>query len=100
MGIAVGGANDITAEAAGDVFLGQSLEALLKLFEVSRRAVRTFWQNIIIFTGAVNAICYCRPVARQDTVERILDTAPLSDYIPNFNASMKGVAVQGPESVS
>ena len=56
VGIVVGGANDITAEAAGVVFLGHSLEALPKLFEVSRRALRTAWQNIIIFAGAVNAI--------------------------------------------
>ncbi|MGA2132100.1 MAG: FtsH protease activity modulator HflK [Bryobacteraceae bacterium] len=56
VGIAVGGANDITAEAAGVVFLGHSLEALPKLFEVSRRALRTAWQNIIIFAGVVNAV--------------------------------------------
>jgi len=56
VGIAVGGASDITAEAAGVVLLGQSLEALPKLFEVSRRAIRTVWQNIIIFAGGVNAV--------------------------------------------
>jgi P-type E1-E2 ATPase len=56
VGIAVGGANDITAEAAGVVFLGHSLEALPQLFEVSRRALRTAWQNIIIFAGVVNAV--------------------------------------------
>jgi Cu+-exporting ATPase len=56
VGIAVGGANDITAEAAGVVFLGRSLETLPKLFEVSRRAIRTVWQNIIIFAGVVNAV--------------------------------------------
>jgi Cu+-exporting ATPase len=56
VGIAVGGANDITAEAAGVVFLGQSLEPLPKLFEVSRRAIRTVWQNIIVFACGVNAI--------------------------------------------
>ncbi len=56
VGIAVGGANDITAEAAGVVFLGHSLEALPQLFEVSRRALRTAWQNIIIFAGIVNAV--------------------------------------------
>ena len=56
VGIAVGGANDITAEAADVVFLGHSLEALPKLFEVSRRAIRTAWQNIIIFAGVVNAV--------------------------------------------
>ncbi|MGA2602413.1 MAG: cation-translocating P-type ATPase, partial [Bryobacteraceae bacterium] len=56
VGIAVGGANDITSEAAGVVFLGHSLETLPKLFEVSRRAIRTVWQNIIIFAGVVNAV--------------------------------------------
>ena len=56
VGIAVGGANDITAEAADVVFLGHSLEALPKLFEVSRRAIRTAWQNMIIFAGIVNAV--------------------------------------------
>jgi len=56
VGIAVGGANDITAEAADVVFLGHSLEALPKLFEVSRRAIRTAWQNMIVFAGIVNAV--------------------------------------------
>ena len=56
VGIAVGGANDITAEAADVVFLGHSLETLPKLFEVSRRAIRTAWQNIIVFAGIVNAV--------------------------------------------
>jgi HflK protein len=56
VGIAVGGANDITAEAADVVFLGHSLEALPKLFEVSRRAIRTAWQNMIVFAGIVNLV--------------------------------------------
>jgi P-type Cu+ transporter len=56
VGIAVGGANDITAEAADVVFLGHSLEALPKLFEVSRRAIHTAWLNIIIFAGIVNTV--------------------------------------------
>jgi Cu+-exporting ATPase len=56
VGIAVGGANDITAEAAGVVFLGHSLETLPVFFEVSRRAIRTVWQNIIIFACIVNAV--------------------------------------------
>jgi HflK protein len=54
VGIAVAGASDITAEAAGAVYLGHSLEKLPKLFEVSRRAVITAWQNIILFAGIVN----------------------------------------------
>jgi Cu+-exporting ATPase len=54
VGIAVAGASDITAEAAGVVYLGHSLEKLPKIFEVSRRAVATAWQNIFLFAGAVN----------------------------------------------
>ena len=54
LGIAVSGASDITAEAADVVYLGHSLENLPKLFEVSRRAVTTAWQNIILFAGVFN----------------------------------------------
>ena len=56
VGIAVAGASDITAEAADVVYLPHSLERLPKLFEVSRKAVYTAWQNIFLFAGAVNAI--------------------------------------------
>jgi Cu+-exporting ATPase len=56
VGIAVAGASDITAEAADVVYLPHSLEKLPKFFEVSRRAVRTAWQNIILFAGVVNAV--------------------------------------------
>lgn len=54
VGIAVSGASDITAEAADVVYMGRSLEQLPKLFEVSRRAIATAWQNIIVFAGVVN----------------------------------------------
>jgi len=54
VGIAVAGASDITAEAADVVYLPNSLEKLPKLFEISRRAVATAWQNIILFAGLVN----------------------------------------------
>jgi Cu+-exporting ATPase len=54
VGIAVSGASDITAEAADVVYLGHSLENLPELFEVSRRAVATAWQNIILFAGLFN----------------------------------------------
>lgn len=54
VGIAVAGASDITAEAADVVYLGHSLEKFPKLFEVSRKAVATAWQNIILFAGIVN----------------------------------------------
>src|SRR5581483_2256641 len=56
VGIAVAGASDITAEAADVVYLPHSLERLPKLFEVSRKAVQTAWQNIILFAGVVNAV--------------------------------------------
>ena len=56
VGIAVDGASDITAEAADVVYLPRTLEKLPKLFEVSRRAVRTAWQNIILFAGLVNLV--------------------------------------------
>jgi len=54
VGIAVSGASDITAEAADVVYLGRSLENLPELFDVSRRAVATAWQNIILFAGLFN----------------------------------------------
>jgi Cu+-exporting ATPase len=54
VGIAVSGASDITAEAADVVYLRHSLENFPKLFEVSRRAVTTAWQNIILFAGVFN----------------------------------------------
>ena len=55
VGIAVAGASDITAEAADVVYLPHSLEKLPRLFEVSRRAMHTAWQNIVLFAGAFNA---------------------------------------------
>jgi HflK protein len=55
IGIAVAGASDITAEAADVVYLPHSLDALPDFFRISRRAVRTAWQNIILFAGLLNA---------------------------------------------
>ncbi|MBV9082574.1 MAG: FtsH protease activity modulator HflK, partial [Acidobacteriaceae bacterium] len=54
VGIAVRGAADIAAEAADVVYMPHSLEDLPKFFEVSRKAVNTAWQNIIVFAGLVN----------------------------------------------
>src|SRR5208283_997334 len=54
VGIAVSGASDITAEAADAVYLPHSLEKLPEFFRVSRRAVRTAWQNIILFAAIFN----------------------------------------------
>ena len=57
VGVAVAGSGaDIAAEAADVVDLNKSLEKLPRLIEVSRRAVTTVWQNIIIFAGLVNVI--------------------------------------------
>jgi HflK protein len=55
IGIAVAGASDITAEAADVVYLPHSLDTLPEFFRMSRRAVRTAWQNIILFAGILNA---------------------------------------------
>jgi HflK protein len=55
VGIAVAGASDITAEAADVVYLPHSLDTLPEFFSISRRAVRTAWQNIVLFAGIVNA---------------------------------------------
>jgi HflK protein len=56
VGIAVSGASDITAEAADVVYMPHSLERLPRLFEVSQRAMRTAWLNIVLFAGALNAL--------------------------------------------
>ncbi len=56
VGVAVAGASDITAEAADVVYMGHSLEKLPRLFDISRRAVATAWQNIILFAGVVNLL--------------------------------------------
>jgi len=55
VGIAVAGASDITAEAADVVYLPRSLAGLPEFFRISRRAVHTAWQNIILFAGVFNA---------------------------------------------
>lgn len=55
VGIAVAGASDITAEAADVVYLPHSLSGLPDFFRISRRAVHTAWQNIILFAGVLNA---------------------------------------------
>ncbi len=56
VGIAVRGASDITAEAAGVVYLPHSLDQLPTLFSVARRAMHTAWQNIFLFAGVVNGV--------------------------------------------
>jgi Cu+-exporting ATPase len=56
VGIAVGGASDIAAEAADVIYLPHSLEKLPRLFEVSRKAMHTAWLNIVLFAGALNLL--------------------------------------------
>jgi HflK protein len=55
VGIAVAGASDVTAEAADVIYLPHTLEKLPEFFKMSRRAVRTAWQNIILFACIFNA---------------------------------------------
>lgn len=57
VGVAISGSGaDIAAEAADVVDLNAEISKLPKLFGVSRRAVTTVWQNIILFAGVVNVI--------------------------------------------
>ena len=57
VGVAISGSGaDIAAEAADVVDLNPEIERLPKLFGVSRRAVTTVWQNIILFAGVVNVV--------------------------------------------
>jgi Cu+-exporting ATPase len=55
VGIAVSGAIDVTAEAAGVIYVPRSLEQLPEVFRVARSAVRTAWQNIILFAIVLNS---------------------------------------------
>ncbi len=55
VGVAISGSGaDIAAEAADVVDLNTGIGKLPKLFGVSRNAVTTVWQNIILFAGVVN----------------------------------------------
>ena len=57
VGVAISGSGaDIAAEAADVVDLNARITKLPKLFGVSRRAVTTVWQNIILFAGVVNVV--------------------------------------------
>lgn len=56
VGIAVHGAADISADAAGIVYLGANLEKLPKVFEVSKQAMQVAWQNIFIFALVLNLV--------------------------------------------
>ncbi len=57
VGVAIAGSGaDIAAEAADVVDLNRDITRLPKLFDVSKFAVATIWQNIIIFAGVVNVV--------------------------------------------
>ena len=57
VGVAIAGSGaDIAAEAADVVDLNRDLTKLPKLFGVSKFAVTTVWQNIILFAGVVNVV--------------------------------------------
>ncbi len=57
VGVAVAGSGaDIAAEAADAVDLNHEIAKLPKLFDVSKNAVATIWQNIILFAGVVNVV--------------------------------------------
>ncbi len=57
VGVAICGSGaDIAAEAADVVDLNPGIGKLPKLFGVSKRAVTTVWQNIILFAGVVNVV--------------------------------------------
>jgi P-type Cu+ transporter len=67
VGIAVAGASDVTAEAADVVYLPHSLETLPEFFRLSRRAMNTAWQNIILFAAVFNSaavVCAASGVLR------------------------------------
>ncbi len=57
VGVAISGSGaDIAAEAADVVDLNTQIGKLPRLFGVSRQAVTTVWQNIILFAGVVNVV--------------------------------------------
>jgi Cu+-exporting ATPase len=86
IGIAVAGASDIAAEAAGAVFLPHSLETLPLLFETSKRAVSTAWQNIILFAGIVNlAAVICAATGMIGPIGAAL-THQLSSFLVMMNS--------------
>jgi HflK protein len=95
VGIAVSGASDITAEAADVVYLGRSLEKLPKLFDVSRRAVRTAWQNIIVFAGLVNVAAVVLAAAGVLTPIGAAFTHQLSSFFVMLN-SLRLLRVERP----
>lgn len=95
VGIAVSGASDITAEAADVVYLGTSLEHLPLLFDVSKKAMATAWQNIIVFAGIVNAVAVVLCATGVLTPIGAAMTHQLSSFFVMMN-SLRLLRVGGP----
>jgi HflK protein len=86
VGIAMAGASDVTAEAADVVYLPHSLDRLPEFFSVSRRAVRTAWQNIFLFAGLFNAAAVvCAATGRIGPVGAAV-THQLSSFLVMMNS--------------
>ena len=86
VGIAMAGASDVTAEAADVVYLPHSLDRLPEFFSVSRRAVRTAWQNIFLFAGLFNAVAVlCAATGRIGPVGAAV-THQLSSFLVMMNS--------------
>jgi Cu+-exporting ATPase len=98
VGIAVSGASDITAEAADVVYMGRSLDKLPKLFEVSREAVRTAWQNIIVFALIVNVVAIALAWAGILGPLGAAFTHQISSFLVMLN-SLRLLAVEKPTAV-
>jgi Cu+-exporting ATPase len=56
VGLAVGGATDLAAEAGDFVLMGDPLRPLPLLVKLSRETVRIIRQNIVVFAFGVNAV--------------------------------------------
>jgi Cu+-exporting ATPase len=56
VGLAVGGAADVAAEAGDIVLMGDPLRPLPLLFRLSRETVRIIRQNIVVYAIGVNAV--------------------------------------------
>jgi Cu+-exporting ATPase len=86
VGIAMAGASDVTAEAADVVYLPHSLDRLPEFFSISRRAVRTAWQNIFLFAGLFNAAAVvCAATGRIGPVGAAV-THQLSSFLVMMNS--------------
>jgi Cu+-exporting ATPase len=97
LGIAVAGASDITAEAADVVYMPHSLEKLPALLDVSRKAMNTAWQNIILFAGGVNLVAVVLCATGNLGPIGAAMTHQLSSFFVMMN-SLRLLRVAGPKS--